>query len=218
MISTGLQKLDGFLLGGIPNGIVVDIFGANGTGKTQLLLQLTANTIKNNDHVLYLDTTGEFRPERILELQTHADSKNILDKITVSRITNTFELIKSLDYIETRQFSLIVIDSITDLFSFEYKTDDSTFEKNLIFMKFMRKLSQLAIKQNVPIVISNMVRTIEGKETEYMKNAIEPFTHIKIHLSKTASKFKGTIYWALKKEYFYYQIHASGFHDITEDI
>ena len=33
MISTGLLKLDNFLSGGIPNGIIVDIFGGNGTGK-----------------------------------------------------------------------------------------------------------------------------------------------------------------------------------------
>ena len=41
MISTGLQKLDKFLSGGIPNNVIVDVFGGNGTGKTQLLLQLS---------------------------------------------------------------------------------------------------------------------------------------------------------------------------------
>ena len=46
MISTGLKKIDNFLLGGIPNGVIVDIFGGNGTGKTQLLLQLSINSIK----------------------------------------------------------------------------------------------------------------------------------------------------------------------------
>ena len=69
MISTGLKKIDNFLSGGIPNGIIVDIFGGNGTGKTQLLLQLSINSIKNGGKVLFLDTTGGFRPERILEIQ-----------------------------------------------------------------------------------------------------------------------------------------------------
>ncbi|MDH3192122.1 MAG: recombinase RecA, partial [Nitrosopumilus sp.] len=31
MISTGLEKLDEFLLGGIHNGVITDIYGANGT-------------------------------------------------------------------------------------------------------------------------------------------------------------------------------------------
>ena len=90
MISTGLQKLDNFLFGGIPNGIIVDIFGGNGTGKTQLVLQLSINSIKNGGKVLFLDTTGGFRPERILEIQKNSNSNvNLLNNIIVSRITNT---------------------------------------------------------------------------------------------------------------------------------
>ena len=69
MISTGLQKLDKFLSGGIPDNVIVDIFGENGTGKTLFLLQLSINSIKNGGNVLYFDTTGGFRPERIVEIQ-----------------------------------------------------------------------------------------------------------------------------------------------------
>ena len=60
MISTGIQKLDELLSGGISPGILVDIFGANGTGKTQFLLQLCISCIRNGGKVLYVDTTGEF--------------------------------------------------------------------------------------------------------------------------------------------------------------
>ncbi|EPA06291.1 ATPase domain-containing protein, partial [Candidatus Nitrosarchaeum limnium] len=57
MIYTGLQKLDDFLSDGIPNGVITDIYGASGTGKTQLLFQICVNTIKNGGTVLYQDTT-----------------------------------------------------------------------------------------------------------------------------------------------------------------
>jgi DNA repair protein RAD51 len=63
-----------------------------------------------------------------------------------------------------------------------------------------------------------MIRTIDDKEVENMKSAIDPFTHIKIQLSKNSSKFKGKIYWALNEEYFFYKIHVSGMVDCTEDI
>ena len=219
MISTGLQKLDEFLSGGIPNGVIVDIFGGNGTGKTLLLLQLSINSIKNGGHVLYLDTTGGFRPERILEIQKQSKKQiNFLEKITVSRITNTSEQIKSLKNFERKDFSLIVIDNVTDLFSYEYKRDESIFEKNSLFIKYMHELSKFAIAKKIPIIVSNMIRTIEGKEVENMKSAIDPYTHIKIHLSKSSSKFKGKIYWALNSEYFFYKIHVSGLSDYTEDI
>ena len=112
MISTGLQKLDTFLSGGIPNGVIIDIFGGNGTGKTQLVLQLSINSIKNGGNVLFLDTTGGFRPERILEIQKKSNLNiNLLDKITVSRITNTSEQINLLNTLGESNFSLIVIDN-----------------------------------------------------------------------------------------------------------
>ena len=218
MISTGLQKLDQFLSGGIPDSVIVDIFGENGTGKTLLLLQLLINSIKNGGNILYLDTTGGFRPERILEIQKESKIEiNLLEKITVSRITNTSEQIKSVNNIISNNFSLIVIDNITDLFSYEYQNDKSIFKKNSLFMKYMHNLSNFAITKKIPIIITNMIRTSDGKEIENMQNAIDPFTHIKIHLFKNSSKFNGQIYWALKKENFSYKINKIGLSDITED-
>lgn len=218
MISTGLEKLDKFLSGGIPDNVIVDIFGENGTGKTLFLLQLSINSIKNGGNVLYFDTTGGFRPERIVEIQKELKIEiNLLEKITVSRITNTSEQIKSITNLEQSDFSLIVIDNITDLFSYEYQKDESIFEKNLLFMKYMHELSKLAITKKIPIIITNMIRISNDTEIENMQNAIDPYTHIKIHLFKKLSKFNGQIYWALKKENFSYTINKIGLSDNSED-
>ena len=219
MISTGLQKLDEFLSGGIPSGVIVDIFGGAGTGKTQLLLQLSINSIKNGGHVLYLDTTGEFRPERILEIQKQTKTDyDFLQQITVSRLTNTSEQIKSIENIQNNPFSLIVIDNITDLFSYEYKKNESTVEKNFVFMKYMHDLSKFAIRNKIPIVVTNMIRSIDGKEIENMKSAIDPFTHVKIHLFKNSSKFTGKIYWGSDEKSFSYEINLRGLFGYAEDI
>lgn len=217
MISTGLEKLDKSLSGGIPDGVIVDIFGKNGTGKTQLLLQLTINSIKNGGHVLYFDTTGGFRPERILDIQKESTSQSdFLNQITVSRLTNTSEQINSIKNIE-RNFSLIVIDNVTDLFSYEYQKDELIFEKNSLFMKYMYDLANLAISNRIPIVVTNMIRNLEGKEIENMKSAIDPFTHIKIHLTKNSSKFIGKIYSPFIQNSFSYTIDKSGLSS-SEDI
>jgi len=219
MISTGLQKLDKFLGGGIPAGVIVDIFGGNGTGKTQLLLQLSINSIKNGGNVLYLDTTGGFRPERILEIQNQPNLEfNILEKITVSRLRNTSEQIKLIKTLQKNDFTLIIIDNVTDLFSYEYKKDESIFEKNTLFTRYMHELSSFAITNKIPIIVTNMIRNIDGKEVENMKSAIDPFTHIKIHLFKNSSKFQGDVCWALNKECFSYAIDKFGISNHTEDI
>jgi len=218
MISTGLQKLDKFLSGGIPSGAITDIYGANGTGKTQLLLQISINVIKNGGNILYLDTTGGFRPERILEMQKNQNLEiNILDKITVSRITNTFEQINSIKNIKQGKFSLVVIDNITDLFSYEYKSEESIFKKNSLFMKYIHDLSLIAINNNIPIVITNMIRNIDDKDVENMRKAIDLFTHIKIKLSKNSSKYHGEVNWLLNNYSFSYVINASGLSEYSED-
>jgi len=218
MISTGLEKLDEFLLGGIHNCVITDIYGGNGTGKTQLLLQICINSIKNGGTVLYLDTTGGFRPERILGMQSKQNLDfDLLDKITVLRVTNTSEQINSIDIMNNQNFSLIAIDNVTDLFSYEYQNEKLVFEKNTTFMKFMRQLSLVSINKKIPIVIINMIRNVDGKEVENMKSAIDIFTHVKIKLAKTSSKFNGEIIWLNNKNYFSYQINASGLSHFTED-
>jgi len=218
MISTGLQKLDEFLSGGIPSGVITDIYGSNGTGKTQLLLQISINVIKNGGTVLYLDTTGGFRPERILEMQKYQNLEvDILDKITVSRITNTSEQIKLIKNLKHVKFSLIVIDNITDLFSYEYKTENYVFKKNSLFIKHMHDLSLTAITNNLPIVITNMIRNTDDEEVENMRKAIDLFTHIKIKLSKNSSKGHGEVNWLLNHYTFSYIIDAYGLSEYTED-
>ena len=217
MISTGLKKLDQFFSGGIPNGIVVDIFGGNGTGKTQLALQVIKNSIKNDGDVLFFDTTGGFRPERILQIKNNFENpEDFLKHITVSRITNTFEQIRSLENLQNQSFSLIVIDNVTDLFSFEYKKIESIYERNSLFMKYLHKLSHHAITNQVPVILTNMIRNIEKEEFENMKNAIDPFTHVKIHLSKIFDRYEGEVYWALGKEKFSYSINKNGLFDLED--
>ncbi|MDC0638954.1 AAA family ATPase [Nitrosopumilus sp.] len=215
MISTGLKKIDDFLSGGIPNGVIVDIFGGNGTGKTQLLLQLSINSIKNGGKVLFLDTTGGFRPERILEIQKKSNTNlNLLNNIIVSRITNTSEQINSIKNFKENNFSLIIIDNITDLFSYEYKNNQSIFKKNSLFMKYMRELSLYAVTHKVPIVISNMIRNSNEQEVENMSTAIDLFTHVKIHLFKNSSIYNGEISSPFNKENFSYTITSSGLSEV----
>ena len=78
MISTQLKKLDDILGGGIRNAIITDILGENGTGKTQLALQISLEPLKQKLDVLFIDTTGEFRPERLVEIIKNRNLDDLL--------------------------------------------------------------------------------------------------------------------------------------------
>lgn len=219
MISTGLQRLDEFLPGGMPGGVITDIFGPHGTGKTQFLFQLSFNAAKSdNGRVLYVDTSGRFRPERIIEIQKQNGSAPDIDKITVLRVTNTSEQVGSLRIIDDSDFDAVLVDNITDLFSYEYQSGEQAFERNMLFMQYMRGLSLHAIDKKIPIVVTNMVRQVDDKETENMQTAIDPFTHIKIRLSRDGAKLSGRAAWLQKRLDFSYRIHRRGLLDAAEAI
>src|SRR3989304_5041355 len=185
MISTGIKKLDHFLGGGIKSGIITDIFGATGTGKTQLAMQITINSLLHGGQVLFQDTTGQFRPERMLDMiKTRNLEHNMLDRVKVGRITNASEQIQYLSKIKETNFSLVVIDNVTDLFSFEFNKEDQNLEKNVTFMEYMHELSFISIQKKLPIIVTNMIRQIDDLEKENLAKPISMFTHIKIKLLK----------------------------------
>lgn len=210
MIKSGITKIDDFLNGGFKGGFITDIFGSSASGKTQLVFQICANAIMNNFSVLFQDTKGEFRPERILEiLKANNKDEKLLENIKVLRITNTSEQISNLSKIKSN-FSLIIIDNITELFSFEYNKDEQSLEKNKIFMKYMHNLSNITLEKNIPIILTNMIRTIDDKEIENLEKAINLFTHVKIHLTKHSNSINGELITINKKSKFSFVITNEG--------
>ncbi len=185
MISTGILGLDDLLGGGIASGTIIDIFGPGGSGKTQLAMQISLNSLQDGT-VLYLDATGEFsRSKRMLQL---IKSKNLesslLDDVIVARMRNVSEQLEYVKKISELRPNLVVIDNITDLFVFEYDQTVNMLEKHLRFMEYMHELSLTAINTKVPVIVTNMVRNMDGMEIESLNKSISMFTHKKIKLEK----------------------------------
>jgi len=212
MISTGIKTLDNYLGGGIKGGIITDIFGASGTGKTQLTMQISINSLLNGNQVLFQDTTGQFRPERMLDLiKIRNLETNLLDRVKVGRVTNSSEQIQFLSKIKDQDFSLVVIDNVSDLFSFEYGKEEQNLEKNVTFMQYMHELSLISIQKKLPIVVTNIIRKIDDLEIENLDKSISMFTHMKIKLSKIGKKYSCEIFPSfLEKKEFPYQITKEG--------
>ena len=58
---------------------------------------------------------------------------SLLENLHVSRVTDTQKQIEVLKSFEKDSFSLLIIDNVTDLFSFEYSKKEHLIEKNLNF-------------------------------------------------------------------------------------
>jgi len=211
MIKTGLKELDKFLGGGIKEGLITSISGQSATGKTQLIFQICVNALHNGKEILFQDTIGEFRPERLVEMmQLQKINSSLLDKIKVNRITNTAQQIDCLSKTSPERYSLIIVDSVTDLFSFEYSKKEQSLEKYISFMKYMHNLSSIAIDGKIPIIITNMVRTINKHEKENLEESISMYTHTKIKLSKNSNGYLCQVISPFVKKKFQYTITSSG--------
>ena len=219
MISSQIDSLDKIFSGGLQNGIITEISGLRGTGKTQLALQFAIESLNDNKKILFIDTTVEFRPERFLQIiQSRNLSPSILENLHVSHVTNTqkqFEILKNL---ENDDFSLLIIDNITDLFSFEYSKKEYLIEKNTNFGNYMIKLSKLTQLKNIPIIITNQIFSHDDIKYQRMHMHLENYIHQKIQLEKIKNKYICKVSSPFINEIrFHYTITNSGIEE-TESI
>ena len=144
----------------------------------------------NKKKILFIDTTVEFRPERFLQMiQSRNLPTSLLDNLHVSRVTDTQKQIEVLKSFEKDSFSLLIIDNITDLFSFEYSKKEHVIEKNVNFGNYMINLSKLALSKNIPIIITNQILLYDEKNYERMQTQLENYVHQKIQLEKIKNNY-----------------------------
>tara|TARA_Y100000590_G_scaffold301014_1_gene339362 strand:- start:1289 stop:1948 length:660 start_codon:yes stop_codon:yes gene_type:complete len=194
MISSQISSLDLILSDGIKGGTITEISGLRGTGKTQLALQFAIEPLKKNEIVYFIDTTVEFRPERFLEiLESRNFSKELLKNLHVSHVSNTQQQIEILSNIQEENFSLLIIDNISDLFSFEYSEKQHFIERNNFFSNYISQISKIALLKNIPIIITNQILNKNGKNYRRLNNLLENYIHQKIQLEKNKNRYSGII-------------------------
>ena len=219
MMPTGHDTLDSLLGGGIRGGAITDIFGPAGSGKTQLAKQLAARALASGGSVFFVDTTGKFRAGRVLEMvRASGGDPGSLERLGVMRATSSSEQNAALGDAARSGAVLVIVDSVSDLYSFEYGREDQLGLKNSLFMAHMRDLAGLAVRLGVPVVITNMIRTFDGTERENLQAAVRQFAHARIRLSGAAGGFSGDVARPGAGGPFSYVIGAAGLTDAAQAI
>ncbi|MBA0790449.1 hypothetical protein Gohar_015099 [Gossypium harknessii] len=152
---TGLKGLDAALCGGIPFGVLTELVGPAGIGKTQFCLKLSllASMPTNygglDGRVIYIDVESKFSSRRLLEIglrsfpeifQMKEMAQEMAGRILVLRPTSLAEFTQSLEQIKVsllqNQVKMLVIDSMAALVS-----------------------GSLAEFSRIPVVVTNQVRS-----------------------------------------------------------
>lgn len=179
-ISTGSVALNALLGGGVRAGFVTDVYGESGSGKSQLCFTLCASCTRAGGRAIFVDTAGTFRPERILEIA----GRDALDRITFIRALHSGDQIVALRKAKDMDVQLLVVDTLTSLFSAEYSGP----ARHLTMMSHLRDLAVFAINSGCAVVVTNMVRNALGDggpaiQREYLRGSVSIYSHVKIRLA-----------------------------------
>jgi len=170
-LTTGSKSLDEVLGGGIQPGVITELSGAFGTGKTQIAFQLCVNVQLAPEEgglgggAYYIDSEGTFAPNRVAEIITRRYGPDrlqpMLQKIYVSRAFNAehqVSLAKQADrLIKNEGIKLVVVDSVASHFRAEFTGKEQMPLRQQILMAHAETLQRVAEGYNIPVLITNQV-------------------------------------------------------------
>jgi recombination protein RecA len=181
VIPTGSISLDVSLgIGGIPLGRFTEIYGAEGSGKTSIAIGICGKALKLEHKVLYLDPEIGVTTQRVKEIIGEYDPNNlkIMQPDTMEDSLGIAELA-----IQSREFNLVVLDSIGSLTPEKVKTDKLTDENVAqlarIMTKFVHRNAYALRYNNIAFLGINQVRDQIGS---YMSGYGTPGGHLWKHM------------------------------------
>lgn len=153
--------LDKLLNGGIENGVITNIYGPAGSGKSNIAI-CSAIKCAESGKALYIDTEGSFSIERFHQLGgTEKMMKNIIIIEPHSWDEQRREILK-LSKIDA---NLIIVDSLVVFYRLELGNDNfQAINKQLATQYSI--LSSIARSRKIPVLVTNQVYSFRSGEEE----------------------------------------------------
>lgn len=204
-ITTGADALDRILGGGIETSSITELFGEFRTGKTQIAhtlcvtSQLSFSMKGGQGKVVYIDTEGNFRPERIVSIceRFGLDTNETLDNIVICRVYSheeQMEIIKPIAGLLSDPaqgpFRLLIVDSIIALFRVEFTGRGELAERQQKLGQHLSHLTRLAEEFNIAVVIINQCMADPNSIGTFIQAPKPVGGHVLAHASTTRLQLK----------------------------
>ncbi|MDD3491543.1 MAG: recombinase RecA [Candidatus Pacebacteria bacterium] len=192
VIPTGSPSLDLALgVGGIPRGRITEIYGAESSGKTTLVLHIVAEVQKKGGKAAFIDSEHALDPDYAQKIGVKV--KDLL----ISQPDNgeqALDIVESL--VRSGVINLIIVDSVAALTpqaEIEGEMGDQTIGLQARLMsRALRKLTGIAAKTNTAIIFTNQTRMQIGMvmfgnpTTTPGGKALKFYSSVRIELRRTA--------------------------------
>ncbi len=224
-ITTGSPEFDSLLGGGLPTSCLTDVFGAAGTGKTQFCFQNAVMTCKFFDDsqdgrikVVFVDCTGSFRPERIVEI---AESRSIDPEFVLKRIFSINARSASSQIEVNRRFGedaifsgcrLLIVDDVTSNFVSDFAKESELPARQRALSLYARRLSYLANRRGLSILVSNSIRARGNQgEGETTGDVLSEYALYRLHFMRVdRNRFAEMVQPNLSRPTVQFEILSSG--------
>lgn len=161
-VSTGSELLDDLLKGGLEKGVITNVYGESGTGKTNFAVQAAAEVAKDGK-VAYIDTEGGFSPERMKQIANEEALENLVIRNPVDFEQQEDAVNQLEDLVEEENIDLIIMDSAVSLYRLKVNGDNAQ-DMNQKLSNQLSELSKIARTNNIPVIITNQVYTSFDKD------------------------------------------------------
>ncbi len=193
---TGSLSLDLALGGGLPKGRLIEIFGAEGGGKTTLTLHCIAEAQKKGGICAFIDAEHSLDPSYAAKVGVD------IDNLLISQPDNGEQALEMADtLIRSGAIDLVVIDSVAALVpraEVEGEMGDQTVGLMARMMsQGCRKLASTAGKTGTTIIFINQIREKVGviygsPETTPGGRALKFFASVRLRVSRGEAIKNGT--------------------------
>ena len=190
-IPTGSIAMDQALgVGGMPRDRIIEIYGAESSGKTPLCLHIVAEAQKKGGVCAYIDAEHAMDPDYAKRLGVNTDELLISQPDSGE---NALQIVETL--VNTKNVDVIVVDSVAALTpqrEIEGEIGDQHMGLQARMMsQACRKLSAIAAKSNTMIIFINQTRMKIGMvfgnpETTPGGLALKFYASVRVNLARTA--------------------------------
>ena len=156
-LPSGCQSLDLLLSGGFESGIITQLYGEAGTGKSNIVMQLAVQAVARGLRVIFIDTEG-FSAERFKQI-AGPGAEEMAAKIMIFEPMSLEQqaiAIREASKIAGRDLGLIILDSATSLYRVLLEAEDNRSIRRTLTVQ-LSELQEIARRHRIPVVITNQV-------------------------------------------------------------
>ncbi|XP_011089831.1 DNA repair protein RAD51 homolog 4 isoform X2 [Sesamum indicum] len=201
ILSTGCERIDLLLQGGLRVGHVTELAGPSSSGKTQVCLKVASHVArKYSGTVMYFDSGNSFSPKRIVQFLTQeSDPANtevdeivqrVMSSIVCYSIFDIFTLLDMLHQLMNNLKSeigcnvrMLIIDSLSSLIAPVLGGGGAHGHALMVTAGFL--LKELAHEHNLSIVVTNhMVAGEAGSSKPALGDSWKSIPHVRLLLHR----------------------------------